>query len=72
MSQENQHFFIKTIQNICPFDFQEEDLFIKYFKNYQLKKGEYFLQSTEINCKLGFLCKGIVRYFMFKGQIQKN
>ena len=63
---DNKNFFIQIIKNICPFDFHEEDLFLKYFKTYQLKKGDYFLQSSEVSNKLGFLCKGLVRYFVFK------
>lgn len=65
---ENQKYFIDTLKNICKINALEEELFLKYFKHFTLKKGDYLLQSTEINTKLGFLCKGLVRYFIFKNQ----
>lgn len=65
---ENQKYFINTLKNICKIDALEEELFLKYFKPFTLKKGDYLLQSTQINSKLGFLCKGLVRYFIFKNQ----
>jgi CRP-like cAMP-binding protein len=54
---------LKQITNLEP---EEEVLFQKAFKPYFLKKNEYFLQTTEVNSKLGFLCKGLVRYFVFR------
>lgn len=65
---ENQKYFINTLKNICKIDALEKELFLRYFKPFTLKKGDYLLQSTGINTKLGFLCKGLVRYFIFKNQ----
>jgi CRP-like cAMP-binding protein len=54
---------LKQITNLEP---NEEILFQKAFKPFFLKKNDYFLQTTEVNSKLGFLCKGLVRYFVFR------
>jgi len=57
---------INTLKRITTLEPEEEQLFRKAFKPYTVKKNNYFLQATEINTKLGFLCKGLVRYFVFK------
>jgi CRP-like cAMP-binding protein len=54
---------LKQITNLEP---EEEAVFQKAFKPYYLKKNDYFLQATEVNTRLGFLCKGLVRYFVFR------
>lgn len=59
---------LQTLKHITTLDQEEEVLFKKAFKPFSLKKNEYFLQSTEVNTKLGFLCKGLVRYFVFKNE----
>ncbi len=59
---------LESLKQITTLDPEEELLFQNAFKPYVLKKNEYFLQSTEINTKLGFLCKGLVRYFVFKNE----
>jgi CRP-like cAMP-binding protein len=59
---------LQTLKQITTLDAEEEVLFQKAFKPFSLKKNEYFLQSTEVNTKLGFLSKGLVRYFVFKNE----
>jgi len=59
---------LQTLKHITALEPDEEVLFQKAFKSFSLKKNEYFLQSTEVNTKLGFLCKGLVRYFVFKNE----
>lgn len=59
---------LESLKQITTLDPEEELLFQNAFKPFVLKKNEYFLQSTEINTKLGFLCKGLVRYFVFKNE----
>lgn len=59
---------LQTLKQITTLDADEEVLFQKAFKPFSLKKNEYFLQSTEVNTKLGFLSKGLVRYFVFKNE----
>lgn len=59
---------LQTLKYITTLDQEEEVLFQKAFKPFSLKKNEFFLQSTEVNTKLGFLCKGLVRYFVFKNE----
>ncbi|CAM4370822.1 Crp/Fnr family transcriptional regulator [Flavobacterium terrigena] len=59
---------LQTLKHITTLEPDEEVLFQKAFKPFSLQKNEYFLQSTEVNTKLGFLCKGLVRYFVFKNE----
>lgn len=54
------------LNNIVQLDAEEELLFKKAFKPFLLKKNDYFLQSSEVNTKLGFLSKGLIRYFVYK------
>lgn len=57
---------LQSLNQITNLEPEEEALFQKAFKPYFLKKNDYFLQTTEVNSKLGFLCKGLVRYFVFR------
>lgn len=57
---------INILRQITELEPEEEIMFRKSFKTYSLKKNEFFLQSTNINHQLGFLCKGLVRYFVFR------
>lgn len=59
---------LKTLNSIIKLETEEIDLMRKAFKTFSLKKNEFFLQSTEVNTKLGFLTKGLVRYFVFKDE----
>jgi hypothetical protein len=59
-------FLLFTLNQITPLNPNEELLFRKYFRPLTLKKNAYFLESTNVNYHLGFLCKGLVRYFVFK------
>ncbi len=59
---------LQTLKQITTLEPDEEVLFQKAFKPFSLQKNEYFLQSTEVNTKLGFLCKGLVRYFVFRNE----
>ena len=57
---------LNSLRQIAVLEPEEELLFRQAFKPYAVKKNDFFLQSTEINRRLGFLCKGLVRYFVFK------
>lgn len=57
---------ITTLNQITSLSAEEEALYRKAFQPFTLKKNEYFLQATAINYRLGFLTKGLVRYFVFK------
>ncbi len=56
----------QLLNQMVPLDKNETELIRSSFKPLNLKKGEYFLQSGEINKHVGFLAKGLVRYFVFK------
>jgi CRP-like cAMP-binding protein len=64
----NFKYFIETLQQITSLEPEEILMFEKAFKPLKIKKNEYFLQSTTINHQLGFLCKGLVRYFVFRNE----
>ncbi|MCY1233172.1 Cyclic nucleotide-binding domain protein [compost metagenome] len=57
---------LNSLRQITALEPEEELLFRQAFKPYVVKKNDFFLQSTEINRRLGFLCKGLVRYFVCK------
>lgn len=57
---------LQTLKRITTLEPQEEELFLNAFKPHIIKKSEHFLQASEVCTKLGFLCKGLVRYYVFK------
>ena len=57
---------LTVFKQIAKLDKQEEKLFCELFKPQNLKKGDYFLKSGENNNSVGFLKKGLVRYFVYK------
>lgn len=56
------HFF----NAIAPLNETETALIRASFKPFKLAKGDYFLQSGEINKHIGFIQKGLVRYYVSK------
>jgi CRP-like cAMP-binding protein len=57
---------IKSFSEIITLEENEKELFLKAFKPISIKKNDYFLQSTNVCSKIGFLSKGLVRYYVFK------
>lgn len=57
---------LKLFNQITPLSTEEEELIKSSFKPLFLKKGDYFLKYGEINHHIGFINKGLVRYFVFK------
>jgi hypothetical protein len=55
-----------VFKKIANLDSSEEELIIASFKRKSIKKGEYFLKAGQINENLGFICKGLMRYFVYK------
>ena len=63
---QNSDILLQTLKQITNLEANEEQLFLDAIKPYKLKKNEHFLQATEVCTKLGFLCKGLVRYYVFR------
>lgn len=57
---------LNVINAIVPIELSERELIRSYFKPFNLHKGEFFLQSGKVNHYVGFINKGLVRYFVFK------
>ena len=57
---------LKLLNQITVLEEEENKLVESSFKPLSLKKGDYFLQAGEINRHVGFLQKGLVRYFVYK------
>ncbi len=57
---------LNVFRQITNLEIQEENLFCELFKPHFLKKGDYFLKSGENNNYIGFIKKGLVRYFVYK------
>lgn len=56
----------KLLGQITELEQDELDLIMSSFKPMSLAKGEYFLQSGELNKYVAYLDSGLVRYFVFK------
>ncbi len=57
---------LQLFSQVANLEQEEVDLIKKCFKPYSLPKGANFLQTGEINKHVGFLTKGLVRYFVYK------
>ena len=57
---------LKLLQRIVDLDKEEEELIKSNFKPLSLSKHDYFLKAGEVNKYIGFLEKGLVRYFVYK------
>ena len=68
MTMHSFDLFLDTLKKITVLEPQEEELFKHAFVPFSLKKNEHFLQATQVNKRLGFLCKGLVRYYVFKNE----
>ena len=57
---------LQLFQQIAPLDQEEIDLIRASFKPLSLEKGEYFLRDGQRARYVGFLNKGLVRYYVYK------
>ena len=64
MEQRYVH-ILNLVKHISQLDSFEEQLIVGSFKPFNLKKGEFFLESGKINRHVAFLHKGLVRYFVY-------
>ena len=58
----------ELINQITVLEENEIELIKSSFKLLQLTKGEFFLEAGKINKHVGFLNKGLVRYFVYKDE----
>jgi len=59
---------LELVNQITVLEEKEIDLIKSSFKPLQLTKGEFFLEAGKINKHVGFLHKGLVRYFVYKDE----
>lgn len=59
---------LELINQITDLEEKEVELIKNSFKFLQLTKGEFFLEAGKINKHVGFLHKGLVRYFVYKDE----
>ena len=57
---------IKILGQFVNLNDEETKLITSSFEPYTLLKGEFFLREGEVNRHVGFLYKGLVRYFVYK------
>ena len=57
---------LALINQIARLEDEETELIKKSFHALNLAKGDYFLEAGKVNRHLGFLNKGLVRYFVYK------
>lgn len=56
----------KILSQFADLDENESELIKSSFSRHTLFKGDYFLKEGEVNKHIGFLDKGLVRYFVYK------
>jgi len=59
---------LELINQITVLEEKEIELIKSSFNPLQLTKGEFFLEAGKINKHVGFLHKGLVRYFVYKDE----
>jgi len=59
-------FLIKILNQFAHLNDNETELIQSSFSPFTLLKGEYFLKAGEVNKHIGFLNKGLIRYFVYK------
>lgn len=52
------------IQSVIDIDAEETDSIQKLFKPKSLKKGDFFLAEDQVSKHIGFLVKGVMRYYI--------
>jgi len=57
---------LKILGNFANLDENETDLIKSSFKPHSLLKGDFFLKEATVCRNVGFLQKGLVRYFVHK------
>ncbi len=57
---------LHLINQIAHVEDSELELIKESFRPLQLRKGEFFLESGKISRQVGYLNKGLVRYFVYK------
>jgi CRP-like cAMP-binding protein len=61
-------FLFQVLHQLVELTKEEEKLLASLFKEQSLKKGEFFLKSDSENTRLGFIVKGLLRYFVYKDE----
>lgn len=59
---------IQTLNFIVTLESNEIEFLKSAFKEFHLKKGDFFLKAGDLNNKLGFIQKGLIRYFVYKNE----
>jgi CRP-like cAMP-binding protein len=55
---------LQSIQHVIPLSASEKDIVISLFKEKTYKKGAFFLEEGNICKQVGFVAKGLLRYFI--------
>ena len=59
---------LKLFGQIAELDKKEEELIKTSFNKFFLAKGTFFLKAGEVNKHVGYLQRGLVRYFVYKSE----
>jgi len=59
---------LKLFSQITELEDKEIELIKNSFRPFVLAKGSFFLKAGEISKQVGFLQKGLIRYFVFKDE----
>lgn len=62
---------LNSIQNIITLSPAEVDIVTSLFKQKSYKKGDYFLEEGRICKQVGFVAKGLLRYYISHGGEEK-
>ena len=59
---------LQNFNQIVSLTTEEEEFVQRAFSPFKLSKGHYFLKAGETNQHIGFIKKGLVRYFVYKNE----
>lgn len=62
------HQLLNALNQLVHLSVEETAYITERFKPLTIKKGEYFLMEGSISKQVGFLCSGLVRYFVHKNE----
>lgn len=61
---------LQILQHITPLDEEEKLLIQQCFIPKHLTKGSFFLNAGAVNKHIGFITKGLMRYFVYKNEVE--
>ncbi|WP_375563046.1 Crp/Fnr family transcriptional regulator [Bernardetia sp. OM2101] len=68
MTQENKKYYALYLEQLSHSTPEEKDFIKNHLTIQRLDKGEFFLESGEIQKEMGFICQGLIRRYFINEQ----